>query len=225
MAAVDIWTGRLDLAAAEVERLRLLLSMPERARAERFRFARDRRRFIVRRARRRELLGMASGVAPQRLTFRTDDDGKPRLVERDLAFSASHSGDHWVLALSDASIGVDIEAHKPGIDHRDIARGLFAPGEVAALSAMPDPAASRCFFDIWARKEAFVKALGQGLSYPLTAFEVSAGSKAELVSGGDGWVMAALTIAPQLAGAVVARDDGKALSITRHDFDALRAAA
>ncbi|MGJ3647007.1 4'-phosphopantetheinyl transferase family protein [Sphingomonas sp. GlSt437] len=225
MAAVDIWAGRLDCAAAEVERLKTILSLPEQARAGRFHFARDRRRFIVRRARLREVLGAAVGIAPQRLTFRVNAFGKPALVESALCFSATHSGEHWAVAVSNVEVGLDIETHKPGIDHRDIAHGLFAPMEVAALTALPDTAAERAFFDIWARKEAFVKALGEGLSYPLDAFTVSHGADARLTRGGEGWAITALSVAPDVSAALVARDDGEALTVTYRSFEQQRVAA
>lgn len=225
MAAVEAVFGRLDLAMPEVERLRTLLSLPERARAERFRHGRDRRRFIVRRARLRQCLAAAMGQVPERLTFVSGRNGKPRLAGLGPRFSLSHSGEHWLVALAAVEVGADIEAINPAIDHRDTARGLFAPGEVAALEALPDGAAMRGFFDCWARKEAFVKAIGEGLSYPLDAFHVSVGRAAALLDGGAGWTMARLDIAPDVAGAAVAADNGAPLDITLRAFENAAVAA
>lgn len=225
MARVALWHGRLDVAPAEVERLRALLSMPEQARAERFRFARDRRRFIVRRARLRACLATPTGIDPARLTFALGANGKPRLVEPGPQFSLSHSGEHWLVALAAVDVGADIEAINPAIDCDDTARGLFGPAEIAALGALPDSERRRAFFDVWARKEAFVKAIGQGLSYPLDAFRVSTGTFADLLDGGDGWAMRRIDIAPDVAGAVVARDDGLPLVVAIQGFDRVAAAA
>ncbi len=219
MAAVEAAHGRLDLAMADVEQLAALLSMPERARAGRFHFARDRRRFIVRRARLRQVLARATGIAPQRLTFTTGANGKPRLVEDGPCFSLSHSGEHWLVATSALELGADIEQVDPAIDHAETARGLFGPEECAALAALPDDAAMRGFFECWARKEAFVKAIGEGLSYPLDAFRVSVDEAAALLSGADGWAIARVDIAEDVAGAVVARDDGVPLTVSLTEFE------
>lgn len=224
MATIDIVHGRLDLPVVEVARLRTLLSMPEQARAERFVHARDRRRFIVRRARLRQWLGARIGMPPARLTFAVGEHGKPRLAGASLSFSLSHSGEHWLLAIGRVEVGADIECMRRGIDERDIARTLFAPAELAALDALPEPDASRAFFDVWARKEAFVKALGKGLSYPLDAFCVSAERTAALIAGGQGWDIARLDIAPDIAGAVVARADGAPLQVRMTAADATPAA-
>lgn len=228
--AVDAWYGQLDVAMAEVERLKRLLSLPEQARAGRFRYARDRRRFIVRRARLRQCLAARTGIAPERLTFVTGQNGKPRLAGDGQSFKApcfslSHSGDHWLLAVADVDVGADIEQMAPGIDHHDTARGLFGPGEINALENLPEPAAMSAFFQCWARKEAFVKAIGEGLSYPLDAFEVSVGVDAVLLAGGAGWAMERLDIAADIAGAIVARTDGRPLDIRLMGFDVLRNAA
>jgi len=230
MVEVDVWYGRLDIAMAQVERLKQLLSLPEQARAGRFRYARDRRRFIVRRARLRQCLAVRTGIAPERLTFAVGQNGKPRLAGDGQPFNApcfslSHSGDYWLLAIADVEVGADIEQMAPGIDHHDTARGLFGAGEIKALEGLPEMAAMSAFFQCWARKEAFVKAIGEGLSYPLDAFEVSVGADAMLLSGGEGWAMERLDIAADVAGAIVARADGRPLDIRMAGFDAVRDAA
>jgi 4'-phosphopantetheinyl transferase len=224
MAAVAVHHGRLDLAAGEVERLAALLAPEEHAQAARYRFARDRRRFVVRRARLRQCLSAQAGIAPERLVLVEGPFGKPALAGGP-HFSLSHSGEHWALAIAGVPIGVDVEQLNPAIDHADIAKGLFGPRECAALAALPADRAPRGFFDCWARKEAFVKAIGLGLSYPLDAFEVSVAEAARLRVGGEGWAIRELAIAPELAGAVVAQDDGRPLTLDLRNFDTARAAA
>ena len=212
MAAADLHFGSLAVAEDEVERLARLLDAAERARAARFAFARDRRRFIVRRARLRAVLAEATGVAAERLVFSTNAYGKRALVGGP-KFSASHSHELWVVAVSDRDVGVDVEYRQPGIDWRDLAAGLFAAVECAALDTLPEDDAVRGFFDCWARKEAFVKAIGMGLSYPLDAFAVSVTPEARLISGADGWNIEGVALANGYSGALVIADDGAPIEI------------
>jgi 4'-phosphopantetheinyl transferase len=218
-SAVAVHFGSLDLASAEVERLALLLAPEERARAARFAFARDRRRFIVRRARLRETLAAATGTAPERLVYTENGYGKPVLPGGAVHFSASHSHELWVVALSAQELGVDIEHHQPELDWRDLAAGLFRADERAALDALAPDDAVRGFFDCWARKEAFVKAIGKGLSYPLDAFAVSVTREARLLAGADGWAMTGLPLAEGYSGAVVTVDTGLPITVALRPMD------
>jgi len=205
MAVVEVHVGTLDVEEAELSHFAALIDAEERARAERFRFERDRRRFIVRRGWLRTLLGRHVGKAPERLVFTFGAYGKPELPGG-LYFSQSHSGDRMMIALSDIDIGCDIERIDETMDWHPIAESLFAPAEREALSALPEAEGRHAFFQCWARKEAFVKALGHGLSYPLEAFTVSVTPEARLVSGGEAWSIAAVSPGPGYAGAVVVRD-------------------
>lgn len=207
MAAAEVHVGSLDLPGAEVERLLLLLSPEERARAARFAFARDRRRFVVRRARLRQTLSGVIGVAAERIGYTENGYGKPALPGGGPRFSTSHSHETWAIAVSGQDLGVDIEHHQPGIDWRDLAAGLFRADERAALDALAPGDRSRGFFDCWSRKEAFVKAIGKGLSYPLDAFAVSVTREARLLSGADGWSIADLALAEGYSAALVVAGD------------------
>ncbi|TPG22285.1 4'-phosphopantetheinyl transferase superfamily protein [Sphingomonas koreensis] len=212
MPRVELRIGALDLDADEVATLAALLDDAERDRAARFRFDRDRRRFVVRRARLRLWLGDLMAQAPGRVQFTTNAYGKPQVIDGP-RFSLSHSRELMLLATSDTEIGCDVEAIDDALDWRPLADSLFAPAERAALAALPAPDARRGFFDCWARKEAFVKAIGQGLSYPLTDFTVSVGAEAALAAPEPGWSIAAVEVAPGYAAAVVAR--GGAVTIVR----------
>jgi len=205
---------RLDVDAGELAALTGLLGADERARADRFRFARDRRRFIVRRARLRQWLGGWVGRAPEALTFAENSHGKPLLVDGP-PFSLSHSAEMMMLAIGDAEIGCDVEWIDPALDWQPLAATFFTRAERATLAALPPDAARGAFFACWARKEAFVKALGLGLSWPLDAFDVSVGAEAELLSGGGGWAMTAGPAPAGYATAIVARDDGEPLVVTQ----------
>lgn len=218
MARVVAHSGSLAADPTELARCRALLSDGERARASRFRDEATRRRFIVRRARLRELLASTTGEHPAALTFLVGPLGKPHLPGGPM-FSASHSAERWLVALGPGELGADIEAIDPAIDWDGIARTLFAPAEAAAIHT------PRAFFDCWARKEAFVKALGQGLSHPLHAFEVSVAGEATFNRGGEGWRIAALPLGAAFAGAVAAVDDGTPLRIELVDEGAFAVAA
>lgn len=214
MAAVSLYFDTLD--EGDTAQLADVLDAEERVRAARFKFDRDRRRFVVRRAKLRHLLGRLTGRDPRALCFTYNAQGKPMLA-RGPHFSLSHSGERMLVALGEVEVGADIEAIDPQVECARIAAELFSPAEVHALARLSLDRRRRGFFDCWARKEAFVKALGQGLTYPLTAFEVGVGREAMLRRGGEGWRIAAIAADRGYAAAVVARDDGTPLRITRFD--------
>jgi 4'-phosphopantetheinyl transferase len=198
VARVEAVFASLDADGPALEEARGLLDARERERAASFRFEEDRRRFVVRRATLRRLLGVRTGQAPETLAFEENAFGKPRLRSGP-CFSASHSGDRMMVAIADVEVGCDIERIDPALDWQPLAESFFAPSERRQLTERD------AFFRCWARKEAFVKALGRGLSYPLDAFEVSVGAEPALVSGGHGWAMAAPDPGPGYAAALVAR--------------------
>ncbi|MEO5866158.1 MAG: 4'-phosphopantetheinyl transferase superfamily protein [Sphingomonas sp.] len=208
MATVAVHFASLAASSSELEVFARVIDDQERARAARFRFANDRRRYIVRRAKLRQSLAILTGAAPEALRFYVSAHGKPELPHGP-RFSLSHSADRMMLATADVDIGCDIERVDPAIDWRPLAEGLFAPAERRSLAGLPKAAAHDAFFACWARKEAFVKAIGLGLSYPLDAFAVSVTQAAELISGGTGWAISASDAPTGYAAAVVARDDGQ----------------
>lgn len=175
---VHVWHVDLVALADRSERLRALLSPYELAASDRLRFERDRLRFVARRALLRTILGRYVGIAPGLLRFRANERGKPELdgaaARSGIRFNASHSGDLAVCAISlRERIGVDVEAVRPIDDAQRIARCFFSPLEREALSAIPAESRSLALLHCWTRKEAFVKALGEGLHYPLEHFDVS----------------------------------------------------
>ncbi len=212
MARVAVRFETLDVDDATIAALEPIIDAGERARADRFHFARDRDRFVARRARLRQWLGAVVGRAPAALRFASNDHGKPRLIDGP-PFSLSHSAGTMLLAIGSDEVGCDIEWIDDALDWAPLAATFFTLAERAALDALPADAARRAFFACWARKEAFVKALGLGLSYPLDAFEVSVGETAALLAGGAGWAMACGPAVAGHATAIVARDDGTALVV------------
>ncbi len=191
VVVVDLRIDPASLPACEA-----VLDGEERQRAGRFLREADRWRFIASHAAMRMILGQALAASPSILA----SPGKraaalPRRTGGGAArFQLSHSGDHAVIGfVRGARIGVDIEARRPLADALRIAGSHFAADETAALAALPPPAVEASFFGLWTRKEAVVKALGTGLSLPLSRFSVSVPPKPPLmlrqVGIGTGWTL------------------------------------
>lgn len=173
---VHVWRATLLASAEEVEPLWGLLSGDERQRAQRFRFERDRRRFVVGRGLLRILLARYLRCPPHAVRLSYSAHGKPAVVEPAtlLAFNLAHSHELALYAFAwGRRVGVDVERMRSDLADEQIAQRFFAPGEVAALRCVPPHERTAAFFRCWTRKEAFVKARGEGLSLPLDQFEVS----------------------------------------------------
>ncbi|MGN6279841.1 MAG: 4'-phosphopantetheinyl transferase family protein [Sphingomonas sp.] len=202
MTAPAVRFDCLDVAPEEEARLAALLDAGERERAARLRFERDRRRFVVRRGRAREWLAEAVGGDPARLRIDVTAHGKPYLPGGP-HFSLSHSGETMMLAIGEVELGCDVEKIDPALDWPPLARTFFSAAENEALAALGGEAARLAFFACWSRKEAFVKALGRGLSYPLDAFTVTVDDRPRILSGGDGWAVADIQAPPGYRAALV----------------------
>ncbi|MBC7953247.1 MAG: 4'-phosphopantetheinyl transferase superfamily protein [Rhodospirillaceae bacterium] len=161
------------------------LDAGEAQRAAAFRQDVDRRLFVAAHGGLRLLAGEAMGRAPQALTFSIGPKGKPFCGGSGLEFNLSHSGGVVLIALSrDVPMGIDVERARSAPDHLQIARRYFHANEAAELVSLDEPEAEAAFFRCWTRKEAFIKALGDGLSMPLDSFRVSClpGSPAMVLS-------------------------------------------
>ncbi|HEV3008246.1 MAG TPA: 4'-phosphopantetheinyl transferase superfamily protein [Burkholderiales bacterium] len=170
----EVAVTRLDASPEEVRFLRALLCAAEKQRAERFRFERDRRRFVVARARLRQLLAARIGMKPEDVELAYGKNGKPCLKHNGWHFSVSHCDDVALFAFSKASeIGVDVEAVRPIREADTIAAQFFSPRENEAYAALAAHDKPLGFLQCWTRKEALVKAIGEGLSMPLHQFDVA----------------------------------------------------
>jgi 4'-phosphopantetheinyl transferase len=152
-----------------------LLDENERTRAARFVFERDRSRFVAAHAWVRITLAGYLDVDPASLRFATGPHGKPFLVGApiDLRHNLSHAGDRALLAVAlGHDVGVDIECER-AIDVPALSQRFFAPSESEAIRALPEAEQLQGFLRCWTRKEAFIKARGDGLAFPLSGFEVS----------------------------------------------------
>lgn len=182
--AIDIWLVGLEQSDAVRAKLWPLLNDEEQARAKRFYFDIHRHHFIVGRGLLRILLGRYLEVAPEKIVFAYGDHGKPYLPNTTLNFNISHSYEMALLAFTQGrELGVDIEQIRPLEDAAAIARMNFSAKEVAEYTAVPDDQKPLAFYNCWTRKEAFIKAIGEGLSCPLDSFDVTLvpGEPAELL--------------------------------------------
>lgn len=172
---VHVWRAALDADSNYLEALRQTLAQDERDRAGRFHFAKDRDRFIAARGILRSILGRYLRRDPATLRFRYGDYGKPQIENASgLRFNLAHSGMLALCAVTwEAEVGVDVEEVRAGVSHEEIAERFFSPSEVAALRALPSALQQEAFFHCWTRKEAYIKAIGEGLSMPLDRFDVS----------------------------------------------------
>jgi 4'-phosphopantetheinyl transferase len=214
--ALEVFGMRLDVGASDVDASFALLSPAEMGRAGRFAFKRDRSRYIVARAWLRRLLSARLGTKPDLIELVEGSHGKPALTpqyaEAKLRFNVSHSCDVAVYAISRGrEVGVDIEFVRTMSDADDIARRFFSRDECTQYFALPPQDRPLAFFNGWTRKEAFIKALGGGLSYPLDRFDVTLrpAEPARILrvegNAGDrcGWILHNLALGPGLIGAVV----------------------
>jgi 4'-phosphopantetheinyl transferase len=173
---VDVFAFALDPPGERLAALRDTLAADERERAARYRFEVHRRAFEACRGAVRQILGSRLGLAPAAVRFRYGPQGKPALLAdpAPLVFSVSHSGELGLCAVArEGALGVDVERVRPLDDALAIAERFFSPAERAALRSLEPPALETAFFTAWTRKEAFIKALGEGLSYPLADFDVT----------------------------------------------------
>ena len=194
-----------------------VLSPDERGRADRFLVPRDRHRFVARRAQLRRLLGERLGVPPAIVCLAVGAHGKPVLAppfdQSGITFNLSHSGDLTLYGFaSRTSIGVDVEAIRIVDDADRIAAFAFSQREYATYQRLSAADKTVGFLNCWTRKEAFVKAIGSGLSHPLDTFDVSLvpGEPPRLLrlgttSGDSGWRIHSFIPAPGFIAAVAAR--------------------
>jgi 4'-phosphopantetheinyl transferase len=173
---IHSWCASLDVPPDASARLYATLTSDERTRSARFYFERDQQRFIVARGVLRDLLGRYLQTQPSQIRFVYNAFGKPDLSPEftaRLKFNLSHSAGLALIAVATASnVGVDLEYIRAQSDYADIARRFFSAAEVDYLTALPSHLYAEAFFSCWTKKEAYVKACGEGLAIPLNSFSV-----------------------------------------------------
>jgi 4'-phosphopantetheinyl transferase len=220
---VHLWSFDLNLPAAEIKKYKNTLSEDEVARADRFYFEKDQNQSIITRGCMRAILALYLKTKPAQIEFSYNTYGKPVLaadslhpglhagLREGLSFNLSHSHEIGMLAVAQAyPVGIDIEFIREDLDYLEIARRFFSPHEVSDLEGLPKNAQKEAFFHCWARKEAYIKAVGGGLSVPLDSFDVSLkpGEPAALLAtrpnpeGASEWKLYRLDIPANYAGAL-----------------------
>lgn len=217
---VHVWCASLDQSASSLRRLAQTLSADEQVRAGRFYFERDRKHFIAGRGLLRTILGRYLRIEAERLQFCYGPRGKPTLAETYggmLRFNVSHSHGVALYAVTlGREVGVDIERVRSLADADQIAERFFSARENAVFCALAPGQKDEAFFNCWTRKEAYIKATGDGLARPLDEFDVSfvPGEPASLLYvEGDPqetirWSLRALTPALDYAAALVVEGGG-----------------
>jgi 4'-phosphopantetheinyl transferase len=188
---IQVWSIRLDPSPERVESLGRYLSSDEWQRANRFRFERHRRQYVVGRGSLRLLLGEYLNMAPEHILFTYGPRGKPFLdgslplsrhggeggwdqTAGGLFFNLSNSDERALIGfVREREIGVDIEYLKPMPDCEQIAERFFSESERLVLREIPAERKEEAFFNCWTRKEAYLKAVGEGLAAPLDSFDVT----------------------------------------------------
>lgn len=175
---IHLWQASLDLPALPVQNLRQTLAADELGRAKRFHFQKDRERFIVTRGVLRAILSRYLHIAPQQLRFTYSPYGKPALAHETggdtLCFNLSHSHDLALYAITrNRQVGIDLEYLRALPDMEQVAQRFFSAQENSVLDTLPQNQRLEAFFNCWTRKEAYIKARGEGLSFRLDQFDVS----------------------------------------------------
>jgi len=208
---VQLWEVDLDAFGGPD-----LLSEDERARAARFRFDRDRKRFSAGRTALRIVLANTVKKAPGELTFQYGPAGKPSFAG--VSFNLAHSGARALIAVSDGgAVGVDLEEIHPLDDMVDTARAAFAPGEFDRWRNARAGDRLDLFYRIWTRKEAYLKAIGEGIAQRLQQFEVAfePGETPRILHGAEGvWTLADVSKTPDYIAALAI--EGSGANIERH---------
>ena len=193
---IHLWRAFTTDWLSSIEALQDLLSSIEADRARRFHFEQDRHRYIVAHGLLRMLISRYLDIPAHQIKFHRGPFGKPELdghhSASSLSFNISHSHKLMVFALSSYEcLGVDVEYVRPMPDFEEIVDGFFHPRERAALCGFPPNERQTAFFDCWTRKEAFVKATGEGLHRPLDSFAVpmDSGNARDFLTLNDGAAM------------------------------------
>jgi len=209
---VHVW--KVDLCGSASEVTHSCLSADEQERAARFHFRKDRECYRIAHGSLRLILGRYLDLAPAELHFGQTEFGKPFLTNSEasgLLFNMSHSGDFALIAVThEREVGVDVEFMRDGFATDEVAENFFSVAEIYTLTGLEPHLRVRAFFNCWTRKEAYVKARGEGLSMPLDQFDVSLapGVPATMLNNRldemetSRWTFHDLAVAPEYAGAL-----------------------
>ena len=205
---VHVWRVELDQPDDWLERFRSCLEADELERASRFHFEKHRRHFIAGRGFLRHVLARYVRTQPEALKFSYSAYGKPAVSG--LRFNMSHSHNVGLLAVAEnQELGVDVEHIRADFATEDIARRFFSRAEVESFNALGVGERVAAFFRCWTRKEAYIKAIGLGMSQPLDEFDVTLGPEEQAAllyakeDDATRWQLSDLDVGPGYAGALI----------------------
>lgn len=215
-ADIKLWSIDISPAKHRSEELRSLLSDDELKRAEKFRFDKHRDRWIASRAMLRSILSVMTQQPPELVAFEYDEHAKPYLPRSSnherIHFNLTHSSDLALLAVTSVGpVGIDVERIKPLSNIDAVVSRFFSPAERHAFfSVTSDVDQLKLFYTCWTRKEAYLKALGCGISKPTHTFDVTFMSSSEPeITAIDGdnnaardWLLFDLKVTPGYVGAL-----------------------
>ena len=174
---IHVWRAIVDVPFARLQVYQDTLSPDEQARAQRFKLSQHQRRFTAARGILRQILARYLRTPPRDIRFESGPFGKPFVqdpVNQPLHFNVSHSQHMAVYAVSlDIEVGIDLEGERDSLDYTGLAERICSPEEFTAFQQLPQAEQQAAFFRCWTRKEAFIKAIGKGFSFPLKHVTVS----------------------------------------------------
>ena len=210
---IHVWSGRIAAGEDCFHELYKSLSRDETEKAARLRFDKHKRSYVICRGLLRSILAGYLGLRPAEILIQYGAQGKPFLQNQAVRFSVSHSEDRVLFAFCrNCELGIDLEYMRDLPDAEQLARRFFAPSEYIEFCGTSPAIRTEAFFCRWTRKEAYIKAMGQGLSLPLDSFQVPGvpGQLANLritTEAGvpvSGWSLRHLDPAPGFIGALAA---------------------
>lgn len=212
---IDLYSVSLDAPGSQLDICWRMLDRGEKERANRFRFPQLKKRWLVSRAGLKDILAQYCSLTPENVRFEHEQYGKPLLADRtgepNLHFNLSHSHNLALVGVTRvAPIGVDLEYLRPVSDWRNVAKRFFSPNEYRQFMRVPANQRERAFYCCWTRKEAVIKATGEGLSARLDSFDVSfaPGEPTEVIKShlpgpaASRWQLTHLNVADGFVGAV-----------------------
>jgi len=175
---IDVWLCDLKQLSHEINNFYSILSEDERERADKLKVEDKKQQYIITKGVLRQRLGLLTNIEPEYFVFEHLEHGKPVLVNdaryADIKFNVSHSHDFALIAIAlKQNIGIDIEKINHDSKHDELVARFFSKAEQTEFQTIPDANKARAFCACWTRKEAFIKAVGDGVNYGLDKFDVT----------------------------------------------------
>jgi len=175
---IDVWLCHLKQLSGDIDNFYSILSVDERERADKLKVEDKKQQYIITRGTLRQRLGLLTNIEPEDFVFDYLEHGKPVLINDDrfanITFNVSHSHDLALIAIAQKqNIGIDIEKINRESNHQALMTRFFSEAEQTEFQNIPEPNEAEAFCACWTRKEAFIKAVGAGVSYGLDKFDVA----------------------------------------------------